>query len=262
MAADSSLAFEAGWRWLALGALVLLVGGVRWFFAGTTALVLVLATFILPPAPVFRDRSFFGVVEVLHSKDATLLMHGTTVHGVEWQDRTLHPDPGSYYSSFGPAGDAFRILRAAHPSGADVRVVGLGAGSLAWYTVPGDRMTFYEIDPLVAQVAGDPRYFDYLAAAQGTVDVRIGDGRLLLEADAPSSVDMVVLDAFSSDAVPVHLITQEAIGEALRALRPEGMLVVHVSNRYYDLAPAIATAAQRPRLRSRMPARASRTGWS
>ncbi len=106
-------------------------------------------------------------------------------------------------------------------------------------------MTFYEIDPLVAQVARDTRYFDYLAKAKGTVDVRIGDGRLLLEADAPSSVDMVVLDAFSSDAVPVHLITQEALGDALRALRPDGMLLVHVSNRYYDLAPAIGAAAQR-----------------
>ena len=106
-------------------------------------------------------------------------------------------------------------------------------------------MTFYEIDPLVAQVARDTRYFDYLANAKGTVDVRIGDGRLLLEADAPSSVDMVVLDAFSSDAIPVHLITQEALGDALRALRPDGMLLVHVSNRYYDLAPAIGAAAQR-----------------
>ena len=77
------------------------------------------------------------------------------------------------------------------------------------------------------------------------VDVRIGDGRLLLEADAPSSVDLVVLDAFSSDAVPVHLITQEALGDALRSLRPDGMLLVHVSNRYYDLAPAIGAAAQR-----------------
>ena len=245
MAAEQALGLEAGWRWLALGGLVLLVGGLRWFFAGTTALVLILATFILPPAPVFRDRSFFGVVEVLRGPEATVLMHGTTVHGVEWNDRSTHPDPGTYYSAFGPAGDAFRVLQAADPSGADVRVVGLGAGSLAWYATAGDRMTFYEIDPLVAQVARDTRYFDYLAKAKGTVDVRIGDGRLLLEADAPSSVDMVVLDAFSSDAVPVHLITQEALGDALRSLRPDGMLLVHVSNRYYDLAPAIGAAAQR-----------------
>jgi len=245
MATDRSLAFEAGWRWLALGALVLLVGGVRWFFAATTALVLILATFILPPASVFRDRSFFGVVEVLRSKDATVLMHGTTVHGIEWTDWSTHPDPGSYYSSAGPVGDIFRVLRGAHPSGADIRVLGLGAGTLAWYSAAGDRMTFYEIDPLVAQVAADTRYFDYLAKANGAVDVRIGDGRLLLEAEQPSSLDMVVMDAFSSDAVPVHLITQEALGDALRALRPDGVLIVHVSNRYYDLAPAIAAAAQR-----------------
>jgi spermidine synthase len=116
---------------------------------------------------------------------------------------------------------------------------------MASYSATGDRMTFYEIDPLVAQVANDPRYFDYLSSAAGSVDVRLGDGRLLLESEAPSSLDLVVMDAFSSDAVPVHLITQEALADALRTLRPDGLLVVHVSNRYYDLAPAVAAAAQR-----------------
>jgi spermidine synthase len=136
------------------------------------------------------------------------------------------------------------VLHAARPAGADIRVLGLGAGTLAWYSDPGDRMTFYEIDPLVAQVAGDRQYFDYLANARGDVGVRIGDGRLLLEAEDPSSVDMVIMDAFSSDAVPVHLITQEALADGLRALRSDGILVVHVSNRYYDLAPAVAAAAR------------------
>ncbi len=104
---------------------------------------------------------------------------------------------------------------------------------------------FCEIDPLVADVAADTRYFTYLADAAGEVEVRIGDGRLLLEREGDASLDLVMLDAFSSDAIPVHLITQEALADALRTLRPAGLLAVHVSNRYYDLAPVVAAAAQR-----------------
>ena len=130
------------WGWRRVGAGWPSAGWSSWWAAcagssrGRRHSCSILATFILPPAPVFRDRSFFGVVEVLRGPEATVLMHGTTVHGVEWNDRSTHPDPGTYYSAFGPAGDAFRVLQAADPSGADIRVVGLGAGSLAWYTRP------------------------------------------------------------------------------------------------------------------------------
>jgi SAM-dependent methyltransferase len=245
MAGERSLGLEAGVRWLLVGGLVLLVGGVRWFFAATTALVLVLATFVLPQAAIFRDRSFFGVVQVVRSDVATLLMHGTTVHGIEWVDPARRGDPGSYYARSGPIGDLFAVFDAAHPSGGEIRVAGLGAGTLAAYTRAGDRITFYEIDPLVAEVASDTRYFDYLASSAGTASIEIGDGRLLLENEADASLDLVVLDAFSSDAIPIHLITVESLADALRALRPDGLLVVHVSNRYYDIAPVVAAAAER-----------------
>jgi predicted methyltransferase len=245
MAGERSLGLEAGVRWLLVGGLVLLVGGVRWFFAATTALVLVLATFVLPQAAIFRDRSFFGVVQVVRSDEATLLMHGTTVHGVEWVDPARRGDPGSYYARSGPIGDLFAVFDAAHPGGGVIRVSGLGAGTLAAYTRANDRITFYEIDPLVAEVASDTRYFDYLADAAGAAEIRIGDGRLLLENEPDASLDLVVLDAFSSDAIPIHLITVESFADALRALRPDGLLVVHVSNRYYDIAPVVAAAAGR-----------------
>jgi len=245
MAADRSLGFEAGIRWLLVGGLVLLVGGVRWFLTATTALVLVLATFVLPQAAIFRDRSFFGVAQVIRNDVATLLLHGTTVHGIQWVESARRHDPGSYYARSGPIGDLFSVFDAAHPAGSDIRVSGLGAGTLASFTRPTDRMTFFEIDPLVADVASDPRYFTYLADSAGPAEIRIGDGRLLLEDEPDASLDLVVLDAFSSDAIPIHLITVEALEDAVRSLRPDGLLVIHVSNRYYDLAPVVAAAARR-----------------
>ena len=245
MATDRSLAFEAGLRWLLVGGLVLLVGGVRWFLVATSTLVLLLATFVLPQAAVFRDRSFFGVVEVDRNQDVTLLLHGTTVHGIQWRDPARSRDPASYYARSGPIGDLFAEYDAAYPAGGAIRVVGLGAGSIAAFTRPGDRLVFYEIDPLVAAVAADTRYFTYLADTPSEVDVRIGDGRLLLEREGAATIDLVILDAFSSDAIPVHLITHEGLADAVRALKPEGLLVIHVSNRYYDLGPAVAAAAER-----------------
>jgi SAM-dependent methyltransferase len=224
---------------------VLLVGGVRWFFVVTSALVLVLATFVLPQAAIFRDRSFFGVVEVVRSQETTLLLHGTTIHGMQWLDPARRNQPGSYYARSGPIGDVIAAYDLRHPAGGEIRVSGLGAGALAAFARAGDRMVFYEIDPLVAEVASDTRYFTYLADSAGATEVRIGDGRQLLAAEGDETLDVIVLDAFSSDAIPVHLITAEALADAGRALRPDGLLAIHVSNRYYDLAPAVAAAAQR-----------------
>jgi SAM-dependent methyltransferase len=245
MAADRALGLEAAARWLVVGGFVLLVGGVRWFLVATTTVVLLLATFVLPQAALFRDRSLFGVVEVRREAGATTLYHGTTIHGSQWLDPARRASPLVYYARPGPIGDVFEEYTAANPTGGEVRLVGLGAGSLAAYARPGDRFVFLEIDPVVADVAGDRRYFTYLADAQGDVGVRIGDGRLLLEAEGDGTLDLVVLDAFSSDAIPVHLITVEALRDAVRTLRPDGLLAIHISNRYYDLAPAVAAAAQR-----------------
>jgi SAM-dependent methyltransferase len=247
---QGALAFEAGTRWLLVGGLLLLLGGAPRFFALSTAVVLVLAVLVLPPTPLFRERSFFGVTIVLTSPDGERLeiLNGTTLHGVQYVDDARRGRPATYYVEEGPIGDIFGRLRAQAPAvagdGPSVGIVGLGAGGLAAYSRTGDRWTYFEIDPVVVRVAEDPVYFTYLRDAPAHPAVVIGDGRLELERVADGAHDLLVLDAFSSDAIPVHLLTLEALRDAMRTVAPGGLLAVHVSNRYYDLAPAVAAAAR------------------
>jgi predicted methyltransferase len=127
-------------------------------------------------------------------------------------------------------------------SAKDVAVVGLGAGTLAAYKDAFMAMTFYEIDPVVIRIAQDPRYFTFLSDAIGTPEIVEGDARLSLAKERDGQYDVIVLDAFSSDVVPVHLLTVEAITDQARVLTPDGVLAFHVSNRYYDLSEPIANA--------------------
>ncbi|HEY3336488.1 MAG TPA: fused MFS/spermidine synthase, partial [Candidatus Limnocylindrales bacterium] len=240
MTANGGIGLEAAARWILVGGLVLLLGGAGRFLALTTAAVLVLATFVLSPAAAFRDRSFFGVVEVLRGPEEVVLMHGTTVHGRMAVDPARRTDPGSYYARSGPVGDLFAAW-ALRPPGT-VRVVGLGAGSIAAYARPADDTAFFEIDPLVVRVAEDKSLFTYLSSITPSPRVAIGDGRLLIAAEPTDGIDLLVMDAFTSDAVPAHLITREAFADADRALRANGIIAVHISNRYYDLEPPIAGA--------------------
>jgi hypothetical protein len=244
LVAGGSTATEAGLRWLAVGGLILFVGGPPRFFAVTTTVVLAMATFVLAPPAVFRDRDFFGVVSVVRpaGEAATVLTNGTTVHGRQSLDPALRREPASYYAKAGPLGDVFVLLESGPRS---IGAVGLGAGTIATYLRPGDALTFYEIDPLVAQVASDTRYFTYLADAAERPSIVLGDARLSLAEVAPGSFDLLVLDAFSSDAIPTHLLTVEALAEDVALLRPGGLVAVHLSNRYYDLSPAVAAAFDR-----------------
>jgi spermidine synthase len=222
---------------------ILLVGARPWFLAIATAFLLALATFVLQPPAEFRDRSFFGVTEVLVSPDGdlTLLMNGTTVHGSQANDPAKRRTPQSYYVQGGPVGDLFRI--AGDGGERQVAVAGLGGGALATYTDASTAMTFFEIDPVVIQVASDPRYFTYLTDAPRRPAIVEGDARLSFEDEPAGRYDLVMMDAFSSDSVPIHLLTMEAIVDEIRITKPDGLLVFHVSNRYYNLAPAIAAAA-------------------
>ena len=240
VAQGGDTAFTAAWRWALVGGLVLLFGGDGKFLTLTTAVVLILATFVLAPAAVFRDRSFFGVTEVLRTDTETILMHGTTAHGRQPVGAAAGSDPGSYYAASGPVGDVFRATAA--NDGRRIVVVGLGAGAIATFAHADDDLVFFEIDPLVARVARDPALFSYLADRQPAPSVEIGDGRLLLAASPPASADVLVLDAFSSDSPPTHLLTAEAIDDAGRVLATDGVVAVHVSNRYYDLVPPVAAA--------------------
>lgn len=243
--ATGALAAEAAIRWLFVGGLVLLVGARPWFLAIATAFVLALATFVLQPSVDFRARSFFGVTEVLPSPDGelTLLMHGTTVHGSQSTDPTKRRDAQSYYVSAGPVGDLFRAVDTRTEGGpSDVAVTGLGGGAIATYVDADMTMTFFEIDPVVIHVATNGQYFSYLQDAPVAPIVVEGDARLSLQDVADGAYDMLLMDAFSSDSPPVHLLTSEAIADAIRVTREGGLLVYHVSNRYYDLAPPIAAA--------------------
>jgi SAM-dependent methyltransferase len=180
------------------------------------------------------------VVEVYRDESKTVLMHGMTVHGSQWLDLARRNEPLNYYARSGPVGDLFAAWDQ-RPAGR-IRITGLGTGGLTPYARPEDDLVYYEIDPLVVRVASDTDWFTYLAARSPAPGVRVGDGRLLVAAEPDDSIGLIILDAFSSDAVPVHLVTLDALADADRALAPDGILVVHVSNRYYDLGRPVASA--------------------
>jgi spermidine synthase len=201
---------------------------------------------VLQPPAEFRDRSFFGVTEVLRSANGelTLLMNGTTVHGSQATDPAKARTPQSYYVRNGPVGDIFDIQAETHAF-RTVGIAGLGGGALATYAGPDTSMTFFEIDPVVIQVASDPRYFTYLSGAETRPTIVEGDARLSFEDEPDGRYDLLIMDAFSSDSVPVHLLTAEAIAGEIRITAPDGLIVFHVSNRYYDLTPPIAAGVTR-----------------
>ena len=196
------------------------------------------------------SRSFFGVHQVIDTADGfyRVLMHGTTIHGAERvRDRngvelTGRPEPLTYYYPGGPLSEAIELTRAAHGGLGNVAIVGLGAGSLACYRKDSEHWTFYEIDPKVVRIARDPRMFRFLSACAPLVPIVLGDARLTLAA-SDTRYDLIVLDAFSSDTIPVHLLTREAFAVYLSHLAPGGVLVIHGSNRHLDLVPVVAAAA-------------------
>lgn len=187
-----------------------------------------------------RSRTFFGSYTVLDRDGAHVLVHGTTTHGTQFLDAERRDVPTTYYSRSGPLGDVFESARPR-----DVAVVGLGTGTVAAYGEAGQDMTFFEIDPEVVRIAEDPRLFSFLSDSAASVDVVVGDGRLAVAEQPPGSFDLIVLDAFSSDSIPVHLLTEEGIRTYVDHLAPGGRLLVHISNRVFDLEPVLASAAER-----------------
>jgi SAM-dependent methyltransferase len=191
-----------------------------------------------------RDRTFYGSYRVTGSSERHALVHGTTVHGWELFSGANAGEPTSYYSRTGPMGD----VMTAYGEGEAFRrvaLVGMGVGTLAAYGQPGQRMDFYEIDPAVVRLARDSGFFGFLADSEADIQVVLGDGRLGLERAPDSSYGLIVLDAFSSDAIPAHLLTEEAVAEYRRKLAPGGVLAVHITNRHLDLAPVLAAIADR-----------------
>jgi hypothetical protein len=190
------------------------------------------------------ERNFFGVVRITDDPSGArrMMVHGNTVHGSESLDTSQRGVPLTYYHPSGPAGDVFEVFQTNRAK--DVGVVGLGAGSLASYAKPDESWTFFEINPAVVRFARTSQYFSFLSDSRtpGT-DIVLGDARLSLNNVHDGAYGLLVLDAFSSDAIPVHLMTREALELYFDKLTPGGILAFHITNRYLRLEPVLGRLA-------------------
>ena len=189
-----------------------------------------------------RTRSYFGIYSVYETARQRMLAHGTTVHGIQLIGSAARArTPTTYYTPGSGVGQVMRAAPLLYGTGARIGVVGLGTGTLACYARPGQDWRFYEIDPAMVRLARGT--FTFLKRCNPGARIVMGDARLSLERQGAASLDVLTLDAFSSDAVPMHLLTREAFGSYARVLSPQGLLAVHISNRFLNLAPVVAEAA-------------------
>ena len=214
------------------------------------------AVFLVPTAisrggdvHVARERTFFGVYRVVDADGVRSFYHGTTLHGAQWPlgDGSIE-SRGTYYGIGTPYYELFSSLTR-RPSSLVIGLAGLGTGSLACYARPGDEVRVYEIDPVVVNLART--HFAALRDCAPNAVVVVGDARLVLEREQ-ASLDILALDTFSSDSIPVHLLTIEAFRAYLRVIAPQGILAVHISNRHLDLEPVLAALAERAGLVARI----------
>jgi spermidine synthase len=214
------------------------------FALGLGAMMLAAGTYTSAKEDVtHRGRSFFGVHRVFDSEERNLryLVHGGIVHGAQHLEPARRREPTLYYRTDGPVGHVFTALR--RPGTSRVAVVGLGIGGLAAYSQPGEEWTFFEIDPTIADLARDRDQFTFLSDSPSKMRIVLGDARIALTKEPDRAYDLLIVDAFSSDAIPVHLITKEAIDLYLQKLDTGGVLAFHISNRYLNLAPLVSKLA-------------------
>ena len=202
---------------------------------------------------VHRERSFFGVLTVTRDVNGRFmnLSHGTTVHGMQWLNPINRLEPVAYYHLKGPAGQVFSEF-SGRKKKTRIAVTGLGTGSLAAYAGPGQEIDFYEIDQTVKKISTNPAYFSFLSECKANWKIILGDARLTMEKAPPHSYGIIILDAFSSDAIPVHLLTKEAVNLYFSKLRKDGVLLIHISNKYVNLAPVLAKLADESGLAGRL----------
>jgi spermidine synthase len=220
-------------------------------FAALVAFVLIANHSIVERTGAMFVRSFFGVAKVSETTDGQfrLLQHGTTLHGgqrIREADGQPASDPTEllmYYWNGSGIGQTFDAVRARANGPIRYAVIGLGAGSLACRAAPDDTVHFYEIDPAIIRIARDPSLFTFLSTCRPDVPITLGDARLTLAEAPDGAYDLIVVDAFSSDAIPIHLMTREAMAIYLKKLAPNGMIVMHVSNRHLELASVVAGIA-------------------
>ena len=213
-------------------------------FALSLAAILIAGVALAPVDPViYQERSFFGINRVEAEPGGFhRLVNGTTTHGGQFVTAERRLEPVTYYDPSGPVGQVMARVPRASGSGR-VAVLGLGSGGIACYAGAGERWTFYEIDPKVERMARDPRLFTYLRDCPGRHEVVLGDARLSLAGAPERAFSLIVGDVFSSDAVPAHLLTREALALYRSKLTEDGVLAMHISNRYLDLEPVVASLA-------------------
>jgi len=200
-----------------------------------------------------KKRSYFGVYRVSESSDGefNVLTHGTTLHGAQrvrdaQGNLVVDTTPGTYYHPKSPMAKTVEMVRerlAAEGKTGRYGIIGLGSGSLACLSKPDEKWRIFEIDPTVIRIATNPELFSYLQHCQPQPDIVIGDARLTMAKEAPESFDLIIVDAFSSDAVPVHLMTAEALRIYAAKLKPSGVVLLHISNRYLDLDSVVGATA-------------------
>ncbi|GJL84636.1 MAG: hypothetical protein DHS20C02_04110 [Micavibrio sp.] len=223
----------------------------RWLFAIMTAFVFAL----YPPGYdwgrflykdiIHQDRNFFGVVKVIDTLfDQRVLLHGTTNHGTQSNDEKYKLTPLSYYTESSPLYTPFKWF--SNVDGPQkVAVIGLGAGVSACYSKPGRSFDYFEIDPAVIRIAENPAFFTYLRDCGSPYEIFLGDGRLTLQERPDETYDIIMLDAFSSDNIPIHLLTLEMVEVYLKKLRKGGVVVFHISNNYLDIEPILTNVAKK-----------------
>jgi hypothetical protein len=198
---------------------------------------------------VYQQRSFYGVLRVEHlpatefQPESYSLLHGTTQHGQQFRDPRRRREALTYYHASGPVGDIFAAMTGRLEKRA-LAIIGLGTGTLASYGKTGQEFTFYDIDPAVKRIASNPEFFTYLSDSAAQVKIILGDARIRLEEAPDGEYGMIMVDAFSSDAIPIHLITKEAIELYFCKLNAHGVLAVHISNRYLNLEPVLGNLAE------------------
>ena len=191
-----------------------------------------------------RGRSFFGVHRVFELPERNLryLIHGGVVHGIQHLDRGKRREPSTYFHKTGPIGQLFTAFQGRQDK-RRIGVIGLGIGTLAAYGERGQEWTFFEIDPAIADLASDPKQFTYLSDSPARKRIVLGDARIALVKEPADAFDVLVVDAFSSDAVPVHLLTREALQLYLQKLDAGGVIAFNITNSYLNLTPLIADLA-------------------
>lgn len=231
----------------------------RWKIFATVALALALIrAYPSDAGRVETVRSFFGVHKIVVTTNGQyhVLMHGTTIHGAEKYQNddgtpvTGRPEPITYYHKDGGIGRAIAAMRERKGAPLRVAVIGLGSGTLACASEPGETWKFFEIDQTMVDTAKDPKYFSYISKCEPDMKPVIGDARLTFAKEPAGAYDLIIVDAYSSDAIPIHLATEEAMEIYKERLAPQGAVAMHVSNRHLELSSVVVGIADANDLKS------------